>query len=296
MSVDSGATTSLPREGFRLLVPGGGVVPGLELRAAEGDGESADPVMFGHFSVFDTWTEIDSFFEGNFMERVAKGAYKKTFREQRASMQSLFQHGKDPQIGSKPLGPIDELKEDDTGAYYEVSLLDAPYVRDTLLPGLRAGLYGASFRFRVMREEIVDEPQPSEFNPRGIPERTIKEAQVYEFGPVTFPAYPEATAGVRSYTDEYFIDSLAAAEPEVVRWAMSARSDFAEFLSRRTGVDLSAVRSATGEQTNQQDNEDTERGRPPEPSTDKPAKTRKAAPELQATTPLLGVRKEPWRL
>ena len=27
--------------------------------------------MFGHFSVFNTWTEIDSAYEGRFMEKVA---------------------------------------------------------------------------------------------------------------------------------------------------------------------------------------------------------------------------------
>jgi HK97 family phage prohead protease len=82
------------------------------------------------------------------MERIAPGAFKKTFREQPRPMRVLFQHGMDPQVGDKPLGPIRDLREDETGAYYEVPLLDASYVRDQVLPGLRAGLYGASFRFR----------------------------------------------------------------------------------------------------------------------------------------------------
>lgn len=171
------------------------VVAGLELRA---DGTSTGPVMVGHFARFDEWNEIDSYFEGNFLERVAPGAYKKTFRENRASMRCLFQHGMDPQIADKPLGPIDQLAEEAEGPYYEVPLLDASYVRDLVLPGLRAGLYGASYRFRVMREEWVDEPGVSEWNPKGLPERTIKEASVSEFGPVTFPADAGATAGVRS--------------------------------------------------------------------------------------------------
>jgi hypothetical protein len=28
-----------------------------------------------------------------------------------------------------------------------------------------------------------------EYNPKGMPERTITEAKVFEFGPVTYPAY-----------------------------------------------------------------------------------------------------------
>ena len=52
---------------------------------------------------------------------------------------------------------------------YEVPLLDTSYVRD-ILPGLEAGLYGASFRFQVMQEELVQEPKRSAYNPDGIPE------------------------------------------------------------------------------------------------------------------------------
>jgi len=43
----------------------------------------------------------------------------------------------------------------------------------------------------------------STWNPDALPERTIRSAQVFEFGPVTFPAYVGATAGIRSPTDWY---------------------------------------------------------------------------------------------
>src|SRR3990167_4485666 len=39
------------------------VMPGVELRAED----DAKPTLFGHFAVFDQWTEIDSAFEGHFM-------------------------------------------------------------------------------------------------------------------------------------------------------------------------------------------------------------------------------------
>jgi hypothetical protein len=176
------------------------LMPGPEFRALE-DGTRK---LTGHFGVFDQWTEIDSIWEGKFMERIAPGSFKKTFRENRDSMKVLFDHGHDPSIGQKPLGPIRELAEDETGAFYEVDLLDTSYNRD-LVPALKEGLLGASFRFRVMRETIEDEPDASEHNPHGIPERTIQEVKVMEFGPVTFPAYEGATAGVRSLTDSYIM-------------------------------------------------------------------------------------------
>lgn len=171
--------------------------------------------MFGHFAVFNRWTEIDSWFEGNFLERILPGSFRKTFSENRERIRALFQHGRDPQIGDKPLGPPEVLREDETGAYYEVPLLDTAYNRE-ILPGLEAGLYGASFRFEVMREDVVEKPEPSEENPRGIRERTIKELRLFEFGPVTFPAYADATAGVRSLTDEFLFEQIAR-EPQRFR-------------------------------------------------------------------------------
>jgi HK97 family phage prohead protease len=83
------------------------------------------------------------------MERIAPGAFTKTFRENKNNMAVLFQHGRDPQIGDKVLGPILVLHEDNRGAYYEVPLIDTSYNRD-LIAGLEANLYGASFRFKVI--------------------------------------------------------------------------------------------------------------------------------------------------
>lgn len=173
--------------------------PGVEFREAT-DGEA--PILTGHFAIFNEWTEIDSMWEGRFMERISPGAFRKTFKEARHSIRVLFQHGRDPQVGDKPLAKITDLREDGTGAFYEASMLDTAYNQD-ILPGLEAGLYGASFRFRVLKEEFDEKAKRSSYNPEGLPERTITEAAVREFGPVTFPAYAGATAGVRSLTDRY---------------------------------------------------------------------------------------------
>lgn len=179
---------------------------GLELRAAAEDGM---PVLTGHFARFNEWTEINSHFEGRFMERIAPGAFKRTFNNNRSQIKVLFQHGHDPHVGDKPLGKIEALEEDAEGARYDVALFDATYVRD-LIPALEAGALGASFRFRVVKEALDEDPERSDLNPDGIPERTITEAQVFEFGPVTFPAYEGATAGVRSLTDELIFERFAA--------------------------------------------------------------------------------------
>lgn len=196
--------TRPPRENLVRAMPGD-----CKLRSA-GTGK---PTMVGHFAVFNQWAEINSAIEGHFMERIAPGAFAKTIRENRDRIKCLFHHGLDPQIGIKVLGPIAQLLEDETGAFFEVPLLaDTSYVRD-LLPGLEAGEYGSSFRFSVIRDEFVARPRPSETNPNGIPERTLTEMKLKEFGPTPFPAYGNATAGLRSLTDELVLSRFAE-DPE----------------------------------------------------------------------------------
>ncbi len=158
--------------------------------------------MHGHFAVFNQWTEIRSMFEGHFLERIAPGAFDQSFRNAEG-VRVLFDHGHDPSIGNKPLGVPTLLREDDTGAAYEVELFDTDYVAE-LTPALRSGQLGASFRFRVTDEKWNDTPARSDTNPERIPERTITGVDLFEFGPVAFPAYSAASAGMRSRTDEFF--------------------------------------------------------------------------------------------
>jgi HK97 family phage prohead protease len=171
------------------------------VRAAQAD--EGMPTMEVRFSAFDVWYEIDSWWEGQFLERTIRGSFTKTMKEQRSNIKVLYDHGYDFQIGNKVLGPIDDLREDPDSAVGDVPLFDTSYNRD-LLPGLEAGVYGSSFRFRVIRDEWNDEPGKSDHNPDGLPERTIKEVRLFEFGPVTFPANPESTVGLRCMTDDYY--------------------------------------------------------------------------------------------
>jgi HK97 family phage prohead protease len=172
----------------------------VELRtAADGAGNT----MVGHFSVFDRWTKIDSFFEGRFMERVALGAFADEFATRSDQIRVLYDHGADPTIGNKPLGVPKVLREEAAGAWCEVELFDTGYVNE-LKPAMRAGQLGQSFRFQVLAEEWATPTKPTRDNPEMLDERTITKVRLYEFGPVTFPAYPDATVGLRSRTDEFW--------------------------------------------------------------------------------------------
>lgn len=184
----------------------------MELRDATQEGTLG--VLSGFLARFNEWAEIDSAAEGHFMESIAPGAFRKTFAEGRDRIRCIFHHGNDPSVGVRVLGPVHVLEErGDEGAFAEVPLLDTSYNRD-LEPGIRAGLYGMSFRFAALRQSKNRTPRKSAYNPSGLPERVLTELYVPEFGPTPFAAYAGATAGMRSITDDVLSDRIAARELE----------------------------------------------------------------------------------
>jgi HK97 family phage prohead protease len=143
--------------------------PSLAPEFAEGargerDKRAVVPTLVGWAAVFNKWSEINSAIEGRFLERLVPGSFARTLARDRAGIRALFEHGRDPQIGNRPLGTPTVLREDELGVGYEVPLLPTSYNAD-LEPGLRAGVYSASFRFQVQREQWRERPERSTFNP-----------------------------------------------------------------------------------------------------------------------------------
>lgn len=214
------------------------VVPDAEEMASTGM-----PTMTVRFSVFGTWYPIRSYWEGEYLERVANGAFRKTISERGSQVKVLFDHGYDFHIGDKILGVPSLLEERPDSPYGEVPLLDTSYNRD-LVPGLEAGGYGSSFMFNVLRDEWVEEPEASEHNPKALPERTITEVRLLEFGPVTWPANPNATAGLRSGMD-WYADKLRQRRPEQFDELVERFTDFRAQHGLRTPETDAALRGTS---------------------------------------------------
>jgi HK97 family phage prohead protease len=183
----------------------------VEFRATTEDSTTSDGrTMEGYAAVFDAPTDINSW-EGRFTETVSRGAFKKTLGERKPVLQ--FDHGHDSRVGSTPIGHFTELREDDNGLYCQARLFDNPIV-EPVRQAIEAGaVSGMSFRFKVNRDEWRDNAdklvKPEElgrllYEPgdRGPLKRNIKEVQLFEAGPVVFPAYEQTTVGVRSLSDE----------------------------------------------------------------------------------------------
>jgi phage head maturation protease len=168
--------------------------------------------MVGYFSVTgrDTWSEIRSKREGHFLERVAPGAYRRTFAED--EIVPMFSHGHDPMFSERPLGVVRLLEEDTVGARFAVDLYDVPSIRE-LLPGLATNAYGSSYRFSVRDESWTPRPGKSFHNPTGLPERIIRDARVLEFGPTVFPAQKRTSAGLAQPGDPPAMQAASARIP-----------------------------------------------------------------------------------
>ena len=213
-------------------------LPPVAIRSASNDGLGT---MYGRFSAPGEWAEIRSVVEGQFMERMAPGAFERTITETKDQIRVLFHHGHDPHIGFMVLGPIRELQTDTS---YEVDLFDTDY-NHRLLPGLRAGQYGASFRFKVIKDELRQHPERSDHNPKALPEITVTEAELFEFGPTPTPAYKGASAAVRSSAGSGIsqgdLRSIAHRLTEGERWAERAKPGDPGVLEReRVGIDQRA--------------------------------------------------------
>jgi len=181
-----------------------GIAPGhlwhaaKRLEAALAQPDDAAGVLHGYAARFDQWVEVDRWPEGHFLQRFARGCFRKTIAESANRMRVNFQHGRGQQLGDKALGATAELEllEDDRGLRYEVPL-DATEENQRLAKALRAGLYGSSVSFSAVAEDFVVRPRRSAYNPKGLPELTVLEARLPDFGPVASPVDPTTTAGIR---------------------------------------------------------------------------------------------------
>lgn len=210
------------------------------IRASE-DGNT----LYGYAAVFNDWTTIDSW-EGKFRERIAPGAFRKTLKERGDQVKVLFNHGMDPSIGDKPLGKPKRMEEDSRGLAVEVPLADTSYNADIKALLRDGSLDGMSFRMTVL-EDSWELPEDE------MPERTIKQIRLYEFGPVTFPAYAATKAGVRSHAPEAFEAWRSATgspktavpdeEQEQAQQEPPAGETATEDVSTETGPDDQATRS-----------------------------------------------------
>lgn len=147
-----------------------------------GDGENRQVAGYG--AVFNVETVIG----GAFREKILPGAFSRALD---GDVFSFFNHDQSQVLGRTKAGTL-RLSEDDDGLRYEVDLPDTSAARDLKVSMKRGDVDGSSFMF-----DIPEGGDDWDFS-GDLPYRTIRQINLYEVGPVTMPAYPDASAALRS--------------------------------------------------------------------------------------------------
>lgn len=163
----------------------------LEVRAAdEGSGRS----ITGHPLLYNVWSED----LGGFRERVRPGAATKTLRE--SDIRALFNHDPNFVIGRNKAGTLD-LTEQSKGVFMRATPPETSWAADLITSMERKDIDQMSFGFRAIRDEWK-EPKTED----GLWDRDLLEIQMFDVSVVTFPAYTQTDAQVRTVLAQAGLD------------------------------------------------------------------------------------------
>lgn len=151
----------------------------IELRAAK-DGQK----IIGYAAVFNSYSED----LGGFREQIVAGAFSNVLDN---DVRALFNHGSDIVLGRTKSGTL-MLEEDESGLRVEITPPDTQAARDVMELLRRGDVDQMSFAFRVGKDKWEKKEDDTI-------ERTITEiSALYDVSVVTYPAYPDTSAAVRS--------------------------------------------------------------------------------------------------
>ena len=165
----------------------------VELRVNRQEGEP--PQIKGHAAVFNKLSEE----LWGFREKVAPGAFTKTLKK--ADVRALFNHDPNFVLGRNKAKTL-TLQEDENGLAFSVTPPDTQWARDLMVSMERGDISQCSFGFQTVKDSW-DNTDPKDII------RTLEEVELFDVSVVTYPAYPQAKAQVRTAKEVF--DSHAAA-------------------------------------------------------------------------------------
>ena len=194
--------------------------------------EDGPPGIVGYASVFfqdgDAGTEFELW--RNVFERIMPGAFDKTLKRGNDVL-ALFNHDPSGILGRRSAKSL-TLSVDQHGLRYEIQPPDTSVARD-VIENVRSGnLTGSSFSFNITNEEWrkVD----------GKEIREITGVELFDVGPVTFPAYEGTDTGIRSVAARGMEVGLAEARASNQKWRAALEADITR-RSRELALDVSQV-------------------------------------------------------
>lgn len=169
----------------------------FEIRSADRSGRR----LVGTVAVFNKRTRIPDR-NGDFEEVVLPGFADRSLREFGYPVMQ-FDHGKDPRVGTVPIGRYEVFERSATGYEVEGELFDNAVVEPVRQAIAGKAIKGMSFRFQVTKGGDKWERRSG-----GMDLRHVMDADVPEAGPVVFPAYRDTAVAVRSILATFDEDEL----------------------------------------------------------------------------------------
>lgn len=149
----------------------------LEVRKVEGE-----PTKIIGYAV--RWDQLSLPIFGMFQEQFKRGAFTDSLKN--PDVYASWQHDEREILGRTP--NTLSLLEDDIGLRYEIT---PPSWADKYIETIERGdVRGSSFIFRAQVEEWDETGD--------MPIRSVTKAELFEVSPVTTPAYPQSSVGIRS--------------------------------------------------------------------------------------------------
>jgi HK97 family phage prohead protease len=124
-------------------------------------------------------------------EKIAPGAFTEAIGK--SDVRALWNHDPNYVLGRTKNGTL-QIREDEQGLFYEVTPPDAQWARDLVESIKRGDVDQSSFAFTVDVEQWDESGNP-------VVRTIVKVRELFDVSPVTYPAYPTATSGVRSLGD-----------------------------------------------------------------------------------------------
>lgn len=167
--------------------------------------------------------------DGNYLERIAPGAFDATLTKHGTRFGVLFNHGltiygTPSDRGSMPIGTPLEVRADARGLY-TVTRYNATPLADEALEGIRSGSITAqSFQGRFVASDIKPPRGGFRPNPDGsLRTVTRTEIALKEYGPAVFAVYPDAAiVGVRAAAAGLTLDVGQTALLELILESLTA--------------------------------------------------------------------------
>ncbi len=167
------------------------MTPAGEIRIEERAG--GGKVVSGYAAVFHRDGDAGSEYRlgTDIVERIAPTAFNRALSEKHDA-RALFNHDPNMLLGRAGAGTL-RLSVDARGLKYEIDLADTTVGRDVAASIARGDLAGSSFNFSINGKEGQRFEKGKDHDVRH-----ITDVNLYDVGPVTYPAYESTTTGLRS--------------------------------------------------------------------------------------------------